>query len=137
MRPTNTRILAIAALSAAATFGMTAVALSYSPITAQARAEAQCRDRGLQPNSAAWELCLSHVTRALEWDELGLAQQLARASGDAAESCLAGRQPNSAAYRACVSREIDARSELLILGDDQSGRNVADAGRGGGRFAQQ
>ena len=34
--------------------------------------------------------------------------------------------PNSAGYRACVDREIDARSQLLVLGDDQSGVNVAE-----------
>jgi hypothetical protein len=55
-----------------------------------------------------------------------LANQLARAAGDARMNCL-GQQPESRGYRACVNKEIEARSELLILGDDQSGVNVAEA----------
>ena len=109
--------------------GLGTVALAASPelpLAAQARAEQACRDQGVRPPSAAWELCLSHVTRALYWGDNTLANQLARASGDARENCLEyGLAPNSAGYRACVSREIDARSELLIMGDDQSGVNVA------------
>ncbi len=104
------------------------VALASSPelTPAQARAEQACRDRGVQPPSAAWELCLSHVTRAFEWGEGALALQLAHAAGDARENCLEyGLAPNSAGYRACIGREIDARSQLLVLGDDQSGVNVA------------
>jgi hypothetical protein len=109
--------------------GLGTVALAASPElprAAQARAEQACRDQNVRPPSAAWELCLSHVTRAYEWGDNTLANQLARASGDARENCLDyGLAPNSAAYRACIGREIDARSELLILGDDQSGVNVA------------
>lgn len=136
MRLADNRLFVIAALGAGMTLGMTAVALSYTPTPAQGRAEHACLEQGLRPNSAAWELCLSHVTRAYEWDEISLAQQLARASGDAAESCLSSGQPQSAAYRSCVSREIDARSLLMVLGDDQSGRNLAyEAGKG--RSAQQ
>jgi hypothetical protein len=109
--------------------GLGTVALAASPElprAAQARAEQACRDQNVRPPSAAWELCLSHVTRAYEWGDNTLANQLARAAGDARENCLEyGIAPNSAGYRACVGREIDARSELLILGDDQSGVNVA------------
>ena len=36
-----------------------------------------------------------------------------------------GIRADTQRYRACVNREIDARSDLLILGDDQSGVNVA------------
>jgi hypothetical protein len=129
------RIFIIGALGAGVTLGMTAVALSYTPTPAQGRAEHACLERGLRPNSAAWELCLSHVTRAYEWGEISLAQQLARASSDAAESCLSAGHPQSASYRSCVGREIDARSHLMVLGDDQSGRNLAEAGPG--RGAQQ
>jgi hypothetical protein len=136
MRFADSRFFVTAALGIALTLGMTAVALSYTPTPAQGRAENACRERGLQPNSAAWELCLSHVTRAYEWGEISLAQQLARASGDAAESCLSSGHPQSAAYRSCISREIDARSHLMVLGDDQSGRNLA-YGSGSGRSAQQ
>ena len=69
-----------------------------------------------------------HVTRAYEWGEITLASQLARAAGDARENCLEhGLRPETAAYRACINKEIEARSELLILGDDQSGVNVAEA----------
>src|SRR5690242_9077093 len=88
--------------------GIGTVALASSPelTPAQARADIACRDRGVQPPSAAWELCLSHVTRAYEWGEIGLAQQLAHAAGDARENCLErGLAPNSAAYRACIGRE--------------------------------
>jgi hypothetical protein len=108
--------------------GTAALAASPEPPTpAQARANQACRDRGVEPPSAAWELCLSHVTRAYEWGEITLAQQLAHAAGDARESCLeSGLAPNSAGYRACVDREIDSRSQLLVLGDDQSGVNVAE-----------
>jgi hypothetical protein len=105
------------------------VALAASPefpTSAQGRAEQACRDQGVRPPSAAWELCLSHVTRAYEWGENTLAKQLAHAAGDARENCLEyGLAPNSAGYRACIGREIDARSQLLILGDDQSSVNVA------------
>ena len=98
------------------------------PLAAQARAEQACRDRGVRPPSAAWELCLSHVTRAYEWGETALAKQLARAAGDARVNCLErGARPESATYRRCVTREIEAHNELLILGDDQSGVNVAEA----------
>jgi hypothetical protein len=97
-----------------------------SPRAAQGRAEQACRDRDVRPHSAAWELCLSHVTRAYEWGEETLAKQLAHAAGDARENCLEyGLAPNSAGYRACIGREIEARSQLLILGDDQSAVNVA------------
>jgi len=109
--------------------GLGTVALAASPEVpkpAQARAEQACRDQNVRPPSAAWELCLSHVTRAYDWGDNTLANQLARAAGEARENCLEyGLAPNSAGYRACVGREIDARSELLIMGDDQSGVNVA------------
>ena len=107
----------------------TVAALASSPEVnpAQARAEQACRDRGVVPPSPAWELCLSHVTRAYEWGEITLAQQLAHAAGDARENCLEyGLSPSGAGYRACIGREIEARSQLLILGDDQSGVNVAE-----------
>ena len=37
------------------------------------------------------------------------------------------QRPETQGYRACVNKEIEAHSELLILGDDQSGVNVAEA----------
>jgi hypothetical protein len=110
--------------------GVGTVAFAASPelpTQAQARADQACRDRGVVPPSPAWELCLSHVTRAYEWGETTLARQLAHAAGDARENCLEyGLSPSGAGYRACVDREIEARSQLLILGDDQSGVNVAE-----------
>ena len=94
----------------------------------QGNAERTCREHGVQPRSAAWELCLSHVTRAHEWGEHTLANQLARAAGEAPVSCLEnGQRPDTHGYRACINKEINARSDLLILGDDQSGVNVAEA----------
>ena len=122
------RALTIALLASAAVVTSTVGALSYTPtaLSAQDRAEEACRRHGVQANSVAWELCLSHVTRAYEWGEISLAQQLARAAGDAREDCLP-RVKQTAAYRACVSREIDARSDLLILGDDRTAINVAEA----------
>jgi hypothetical protein len=94
----------------------------------QMRAEELCAKHGVQPRSSAWEICLSQVTRAFEWGENTLASQLARAAGDAREDCLEhGLRPETNAYRACVSHEVDARSDLLILGDDQSGVNVAES----------
>jgi hypothetical protein len=66
------------------------------------------------------------VTRAYEWGEPALAKQLARAANQARESCLdEGLRVESAGFRDCIGREIDARSDLLILGDDDSGDNVA------------
>jgi hypothetical protein len=96
--------------------------------TSQARAEQTCAQHGVQPRSSAWELCLSQVTRAYEWGENTLAGQLARAAGDARQTCLEhGLRPETGSYRACVNKEIDARSDLLILGDDQTGVNVAES----------
>jgi hypothetical protein len=100
----------------------------YPTPTAQVRAESACRDQQVKPNSPAWELCLSHVTRAYEWGEPALAQQLAKAAGNARESCFdEGFDAGSAGYRVCVDREMDARSQLLILGNDTSADNVAQA----------
>jgi hypothetical protein len=106
----------------------TAYAAQPHTASAQSQAEQNCAKHGVQPRSTAWELCLSHVTRAYEWGELTLANQLARAAGDARVNCLErGQRPESEGYKACVNKEIEARSELLILGDDQSGVNVAEA----------
>jgi hypothetical protein len=94
----------------------------------QTRAEQACSQHGVQPRSSAWEVCLSQVTRAYEWGENTLASQLARAAGDARENCLEhGLRPETGAYRACINKEVDARSDLLILGDDQSGVNLAQS----------
>lgn len=94
---------------------------------AQTRAEQKCTEHGVLPRSDTWELCLSHVTRAIEWGEQTLANQMARAAGDAREDCLErGLRPQTPAYRACVARVIDASSQLHVLGDDQSGVNVAE-----------
>jgi len=107
--------------------GVALAATAYAAQPAQGEAEQTCAKHGVQPRSAAWELCLSHVTRAYEWGERTLANQLARAAGDARENCLErGQRPETAGYKACVNKEIEARSELLILGDDQSGVNVAE-----------
>jgi hypothetical protein len=111
---------------------MAVVPMAYAAqpeaISAQGQAERSCRDHGVQPRSAAWELCLSHVTRAYEWGETALARQLARAAGDARVTCLErGARPETATYRNCVTREIETQNDLQILGDDQSGVNVAEA----------
>ena len=114
----------------AGSLAVAATAFAAQPLSpsAQSNAEQACRKQNVEPRSAAWELCLSHVTRAYEWDEPALASQLARAAGDARVSCLEeGQRPESQGYRSCVNKEIEARSELLILGDDQSGVNVAEA----------
>jgi hypothetical protein len=101
-------------------------AAAHAAQPTQDRAQQTCADQGVQPRSSAWELCMSHVTRAYEWGEVSLARQLASAAGDARVNCLEhGLRPETGAYRACITREIDARSDLLILGDDQSGVNVA------------
>jgi len=122
----RTRFLTVVSL-AAATFGLSAVAaIAYSPSGSQDRAARACLEQGLAQGSSAWELCLSHVTRAYEWDEIGLAKQLARAAGRADDSCRPyGARPETPKYRACISNEIEAHSQLLILGDDQTGVNVA------------
>jgi hypothetical protein len=106
----------------------TAYAAQPETTSSQGQAERTCYEHGVQPRSSAWELCLSHVTRAYEWGEVSLAKQLASAAGDAPVTCRErGLRPDTQRYRACVNREIDARSDLLILGDDQSGVNVAEA----------
>ena len=109
--------------------GATALAsppASYQSGVAQVRAEQSCDREGVWPNSAARELCLAHVTRAYEWGEPALAKQLAHVAREARESCMnEGFRVETSTFRDCVGREIDARSDLLILGDDQSGENVA------------
>lgn len=98
----------------------------YAPGAAQTHAERSCRNQDLAPNSAAWELCLAHVTRAYEWGEPALAKQLARVAAQARESCMSeGLRVETDGFRDCIAREIDARSDLLILGDDIVGDNVA------------
>jgi hypothetical protein len=117
-----------ALVAAGVAIATTAYAAQPQSASAQRQAEQLCSEHGVQPRSAAWELCLSHVTRASEWGERSLATQLARAAGDAGVNCLErGQRPETQGYRACVNKEIEARSELLILGDDQSGVNVAEA----------
>ncbi len=111
--------------------GATALAApptAFQPVAAQIRAEQSCDKEGVWPNSAARELCLAHVTRAYEWGEPALAKQLARVARDARESCMnEGFRVETAGFRDCIGREIDARSDLLVLGDDQSGENVASS----------
>jgi len=108
--------------------GATAIAAPSDTGSAAYRAETACRNQHVHPSSSTWALCLSQVTRAYQWDEPALAQRLAQAAGHARESCLdEGFDPESAGYRDCVSHEMDARSELMILGEDTSGINVAQA----------
>lgn len=117
--------------AAVGSLAVAAVAYAASPNaspSAQKRAEAACLSHRVQPNSPVWELCLSYVTRAYEWDEPALAQQFANAAGAARDSCRdQGYDIETSEYRACVSRELDAYSYLQILGDDKSGENVAQA----------
>ncbi len=121
------RVPFIAALLSGAALAVTAHAAQPSG-SPQIRAEEACTKHGVQPRSSAWEPCLSQVTRAYEWGENTLASQLARAAGDARETCLEhGLRPETGSYRACITKEMDARSDLLILGDDQSGVNVAES----------
>lgn len=126
-----TRSGLLAAVVALGSFTASATILAapqYQPAPAQVSAEYACRAQNVEPSSADWELCLSYVTRAYEWGEPALALQLAQAAGDARESCQGyGLRPESIGYRSCVDREIDARSQLLILGEDTSGTNVARA----------
>jgi hypothetical protein len=109
--------------------GATALASSptpFQPAPAQVRAERSCGSEGVSPASAAWELCLAHATRAYEWGEPALARQLAHIAREAHESCLdEGQRVESPAFSDCIGREMDARSDLLILGDDENGENVA------------
>ncbi|HTR86654.1 MAG TPA: hypothetical protein VMI56_19385 [Reyranella sp.] len=125
---TRLGFIAAVALGGIAVTATALAAPPYPPVPAQGRAEIACRDQGVAPRSAAWEVCLSQVTRAYEWGESALAQQLAKAAGEARESCLElGLQPDSMGYRSCVDKEVDARNQLLILGNDTSGENVAEA----------
>jgi hypothetical protein len=119
--------LAIGATLLAAT-ALASPPTPFQPAPAQVRAEQLCSKESVQPNSAVWELCLAHVTRAYEWGEPALAQQLAHVTRQARDSCLdEGQRVESAGFTDCIGREVDARSDLLILGDDQSGENVANS----------
>ncbi len=117
--------------AAVAVVALGATALSappYRPSAAQKQAEYACTAQDIRPGSPVWELCLSHVTRAYEWDEPSLAQQLAHAASGARETCLErGLAPGSPRYSACASREIEAQSMLLVLGDETGGTDVARA----------
>jgi hypothetical protein len=125
---TQFRFLAALAIGSLAIAATALAAPPYPPSSAQNRAEATCRAQNVSPQSVSWELCLSHVTRAYEWGEPALAKQLAKAAGNAPVSCLdEGYDAASSGFRACVDREVDARSQLMILGDDKSGENVAQA----------
>lgn len=123
-RTSNRRtVLAVAAVAFAASLG---AASAYSPESDGDRARQMCVQQGLTPGSTPWELCVSHVTRAFEWDELGLAKQMARETRRANESCqYLGARPETSSYRACVGREVQRHSNLNVLGDDRSGVNVA------------
>lgn len=122
---TNNRrsVLTLAAVALAASFG---AASAYSPESDGDRARQMCVQQGLTPGSTPWELCVSHVTRAFEWDELGLAKQMAREARRANENCqYLGARPETPRFSACVGREVQRHSNLSILGDDRSGVNVA------------
>ena len=127
---TNTGLFAAIAFGALVV-GATALAApppTFQPVAAQIHAEQSCDKEGVWPNSAARELCLAHVTRAYEWGEPALAKQLAHVAREARESCMnEGFRVETSGFRDCIGREIDARSDLLILGDDQSGANVASS----------
>ena len=125
---THFRFLAAVAVGSLALVAAASAAQPDASRTPESRAEQACRAHRVKPDSAVWELCLSHVTRAYEWDEPALAQQLANAAGHARDSCLdQGYDVATAGYRACVGHEMDAHSYLLILGDDRSGESVAQA----------
>jgi hypothetical protein len=125
---TQFRFLAAIAIGSLAVAATALAAPPYPSPSAQGRADVTCRAQGIAPNSASWELCLSHVTRAYEWGEPALAKQLATAASTSQESCLnEGFHAASSGFRACVDREMDARSQLMILGDDKTGENVARA----------
>ena len=118
-----------------ATFAIAILAVSanafsappYRPSDAQKQAEYACIAQDVKPGTPVWEPCLSHVTRAYEWEEPALAQQLAHAAGRAQISCREdGLLPTSTDYRVCVDHELQAQSQLMVLGDDQSGINVAE-----------
>jgi len=124
---TQFRFLAAITLGSLA-IAATAYAAPPYASSAQGRADATCRAQTVMPNSASWELCLSHVTRAYEWGEPALAKQLAKAASNARESCLdEGYDVATSGFRACVDHEMDARSQLMILGEDTSGVNVAQS----------
>jgi hypothetical protein len=125
------RHLVVPAIFAVAAFAVGATALSappsYQPSAAQRQAELTCLAQDMRSDALAWELCLSHVTRAYEWDEPSLALQLAHAAGNARWTCRRnGVLPGSGEYRTCIDREIQAQSQLLVLGEDSSGINVAE-----------
>lgn len=116
-------VLALAALALATSFG---AASSYSPQSNADRARQMCVQQGLTPGSTPWKLCAAHITRAFEWEETGLAKQMAREARRANENCQhLDARPETPRFSACVGREIQRHSNLNVLGDDQSGVNVA------------
>jgi hypothetical protein len=134
------RLLTIASLSVATLAAMTTGAFCYLPTGAEQHARRTCEKSGVRPDMPAWELCLSQATRAYEWGDAGLAEELARASAAAGVSCqVDGMRPATPAFRTCLETEIDSRTELLILGDDHSAANVAQvpAGNSSARLVQQ
>ena len=123
---TRTRFYVAVLIGSLATGAVAFAAPPVPPTPAQTRADTACRDQGMHPNSPEWELCLSHVTRAYDWGESSLAARLAHTTSDARDVCTSsGLTPGSLGYRTCIEVEVDARSHLLILGDDKSGENVA------------
>ncbi len=122
--------LALPAVFVVALFALGSSALSappYQPSDAEKQAKYACLAQDVKPGSPVWELCLSHVTRAYEWDEPALALQLAHAAGKARSTCREdGLLPSTSDYTVCVDHEIQAQSQLLVLGDDDSGTNLAE-----------
>jgi hypothetical protein len=122
------RLLAPATLVAIFALGTTAFGSPpYQPSGAQKQAEHACIAQDMRPGSPAWEPCLSHVTRAYEWDEPALALQLAHAAGKAQLSCREdGLSPGSIDYRVCVDHELQSQSHLMVLGEYTGVTNVAE-----------
>ena len=83
-----------------------------------------CDRQGVRAQPAAGTLP-AHVTRAYEW--ANPPRHSWRVTVRPGECMNEGLRVETDGFRSCVGREIDARSDLLILGDDQSGQNVAKA----------
>ena len=84
------------------------------PASAQSHAQRICREQGITPRSEAYEYCLLHVTRAVEWGEPMLARAVARFAVDAQEACRRnGLEPQTPDFRTCVERESQSRGLWL------------------------
>ena len=107
----NSRVHAAVALSSVLILAaFVAVLPPVPPVSAQNHAQRICREQSITPRSESYEYCLLHVSRAVEWGEPWLAQEVARFTVDTEETCRRnGLQPQTPDFRNCIDRETQSR----------------------------